>query len=138
MAEQINALLVHANNESYNDLTRVLGLLGIRVIHAQSCKEAAIFLERKGSIDLVFTGTNLMDGGWANVLGLAQRANGYLPVIVVSRMADVALYLEALGNGAFDFVTPPFVSSDLAHIVRSAIYKELISVKQGLAAPPAA
>lgn len=138
MAEQINALLIHAKDESYNDLTRVLGLLGIRVIHVQSCREALIFLERKDAIDLVFTGTNLKDGGWANVLGLAQRVNSYLPVIVVSRMADVGLYLEALEHGAFDFVSPPFVSSDLAHIVRSAIYKELISVKQGLATPRAA
>lgn len=138
MAEQINALLVHTKDDSYNDLARVLGLLGIRVIHAQGCREASIVLGRKGTIDLVFTGTNLPDGGWANVLGLAQRANGYLPVIVVSRMADVGLYLEALGQGAFDFVTPPFVSSELAHIVRSAIYKELISAKQGFASPPAA
>lgn len=138
MAEQINALMVHGKDESYSDLIRVLGLLGIKVIHAQSCTEASILLEKKDGIDLVFTGTNLQDGGWAKVLGLAQRAKSYLPVIVVSRMVDAGLYLDALGQGAFDFVTPPFLTSDLAHIVRSAIYKELVSVKQDLTAPPAA
>lgn len=138
MAEQINALLVHAKGESYSDLTRVLRSLSIKVMEVQSCREAAVRLKSDGAIDLVFAGTNLQDGGWADVLGLAQQAKSYLPVIVVSRMVDVGLYLDALGRGAFDFVTPPFLTSDLAHIVRSAIYKELVSVKQDLAAPPAA
>jgi len=135
MAEQINALLVHAKDESYTDLTRILGLLGIKVIHAQSCRGASTFLERKDAIDLVFTGRNLQDGGWVDVLVLAQRAESYLPVIVVSRKVDARLYLEALGLGAFDFLTPPFVTSDMAHIVRSAIYKGLISGQQNLTAP---
>lgn len=138
MAEQINALLVHAKDESYTDLARVLRLLGIKVIHAQSCREASSLLKRQSAIDLVFAGTNLKDGRWDDVLAQAQRVNGNLPVIVVSGMVDASLYLEVLGRGAFDFVVPPFLTSDMAHIVRSAIYKELVSVKQDLVLPPAA
>ncbi len=136
--EQINALLVHAKDEPYADLTLVLESLSLKVVHAQSCSEASVLLKRQGAIDLIFAGTNLKDGGWAEVLALAQRAKSHLPVIVVSRKVDAGLYLDALGRGAFDFVTPPFLASDLAHIVRSAIYKELVSVKQDLTAPPAA
>lgn len=130
MAEQINALLVHAEDESYSDLTRVLRSLSIEVIRAQSCREASIFLQRKDAIDLVFTGTSLQDGEWDDVLALARRAKSYLPVIVVSQSADPSLYLESIGSGAFELVTPPFQASDLAHIVRSAIYKELNSMKR--------
>lgn len=137
MADQINALLVHAKDESYNDLARILRSLSLKVIHVRSCREASAHLKKQGAVDLVFAGTNLQDGGWIDVLGLAQQAKSYLPVIVVSGIVDVGLYLDALGRGAFDFVTPPFLTSDLAHIVRSAIYKELVSVKQDLAAPPA-
>jgi DNA-binding NtrC family response regulator len=138
MAEQINALLVHAKDQSYADLTPVLGSLSIKVVHAQSFREASVLLKKQGAIDLIFTGTNLEGGGWADVLALAQHAKSYLPVIVVSRIVDAGLYLDALERGAFDFVTPPFLTSDLAHIVRSAIYRELVSVKQDLTAPPAA
>jgi DNA-binding NtrC family response regulator len=138
MAEEINALMVHAKDETHDDLTRVLRSLSIHVLHAKNCKEASLYLKRPGAADLVFAGTNLQDGGWADVLGLAQQSRSYLPVIVVSRMVDVGLYLDALGRGAFDFVTPPFLTSDVAHIVRSAIYKELVSVKAELTAPPAA
>ena len=138
MAEQINALLVHAKDQSYADLTLVLGSLSIKVVHVQSFSEASVLLKRQGAIDLIFAGTNLKDGGWADVLALAQRAKGYLPVIVVSQSADSGLYLESIGRGAFELVAPPFQASDLALIVRSAIYKGLVSVKQDLTAPPAA
>lgn len=137
MAEQINALLVHTQDETYRQLEQVLRSLNIRVIHTRNCREASLHLKPQGGgIDLVFAGANLQDGGWAKVLALVQRAKSYLPVIVVSPMVDVGIYLDALGMGAFDFVTPPFLISDLAHIVRSAIYKELVSVKQDMTAPP--
>jgi DNA-binding NtrC family response regulator len=137
MAEQINALLVLTENETLQNLAQTLKCLSVKVIFARNCREAARLLRKEGGIDLVFAGTDLPDGDWADVLGLAQQSRSYAPVIVVSRMVDVGLYLDALGKGAFDFVTPPFMTSDLAHIVRSAIYKELVSVKHDLTAPPA-
>ncbi|TAM78712.1 MAG: response regulator [Acidobacteria bacterium] len=138
MAEQINALLVHAQDETFNHLTRALKSLNVRIVQARNCKEASLLLRKHGTIDMVFTGTNLQDGRWDKVLELAQESKNYLPVIVVSRLVDVKLYLDVLGRGAFDFITPPFLTSDLARILRSAIYKELISVKQDLTAPPVA
>jgi DNA-binding NtrC family response regulator len=137
MAEQINALLVHAWDETFLALAQTLGSLNINVIQARNCREAAHQIKAYGGLDLVFAGTNLQDGVWVDVLELAQQSKKYLPVIVISRMVDGAVYLDALGRGAFDFVTPPFLASDLAHIVRSAVYKELVRVKQDLAAPPA-
>ena len=138
MAEQINALLVHPQDEMFHDLTRVLKSLGMKVIYTGSCREASRLLTKQEAIDLVFVATDLRDGGWADVLAQAQQSRSYLPVIVISRMVDAGLYLDAIGRGAFDFVTPPFLTSDMAHIIRSAIYKELVSVQQSLTAPPAA
>jgi DNA-binding NtrC family response regulator len=138
MSEQINALMVHGQDETFNDLGRTLKTLGIGIAHAGNYKEAAKLLKAQSAIDLVFTGTDLQDGGWADVLALSQQSKPYTPVIVVTRIVNVRLYLDALGTGAFDYVSPPFLPSDLAHIVRSAIYKELVSVQRDMAAPPAA
>jgi DNA-binding NtrC family response regulator len=138
MPEQINALLVHAQDDTFLDLARVLKSLSIRVIHAQNCQEASQVVKSRGEVDLVMAGIALPDGTWGDILRLAQQSKRFLPVIVVSRTVDVGLYLDALEKGAFDFVTPPFLASDLAHIVRSAIYKELVSVKQDLGATFAA
>jgi len=138
MAEQINALVVHAYDETFHELLQVLGTLGIKVVHARNCREASLLFKKDVGVDLVFAGTGFQDGGWADVLQLAQRLKSYLPVIVISQIVDVRLYLEVLGSGAFDYVTPPFLASDMAHLVRSAIYKGLVSEKQDLTAPPVA
>lgn len=138
MAEQINALFVHAQDETFHDLAQALRSLSIVVVHARNFQEASLLFKRRSEVDLVFAGVALPDGSWVDVLRLAQQSKSFVPVIVVSGMVDVGLYLEALEEGAFDFITPPFLTSDLAHVVRSAIYKELVSAKHGLTAPRAA
>jgi DNA-binding NtrC family response regulator len=138
MAEQINALVVSGDDEIFDELRRTLETLGIVVTHARNCHEASRLLKNHKGIDVIFTETDLQDGNWADTLRLAQRLMNYAPVIVVSRNVDVGLYIETIDRGAFDFVTPPFLTSDLAHIVRSAVYKELLSVKQDMTARPAA
>ncbi|MEJ2007264.1 MAG: response regulator [Acidobacteriota bacterium] len=137
MAEQITALVVHRRDEAFQGLAKVLGRLGLEVVHARSCEEAVRLFKQSKPVDLIFAGVELPDGGWTDVLILSGQSKTYLPVIVVSQMVDIELYLDALGSGAFDYITPPFVASDLAHIIRSAIYKELVSVKQNLSAQQA-
>jgi FixJ family two-component response regulator len=34
---------------------------------------------------------------------------------------DTRFYVEAIQTGAFDFLAPPFVATDLAYVVRSAL-----------------
>lgn len=134
MAEQIRALVVHRRDEAFQALAEVLNRLGIEVVHARNCEEGARLFKQAKPLDMVFSGVDLPDGNWTDMLILAGQSKSYLPVIVVSQMVDIELYLDALGSGAFDFITPPFLTSDLAHIIRSAIYKELVSVKQNLSA----
>lgn len=135
MAEQINAVIVQDRQEIFSDLEQVLQSLGIQVVRSKNCREASLILKRRVDIDLVFSGAALPDGSWADVLEQTRRLGHFVPLIVVSPIADVGLYLDALGKGAFDFITPPILVSDLAHIIRSAIYKELVNAKQNLSAP---
>lgn len=41
-------------------------------------------------------------------------------MIVVGRIANVRFYVEVIEGGAFDFISPPFVGSDLAYVLRCA------------------
>ena len=68
---------------------------------------------------LIFTDT-APEGLWADVLALASQAPQLVNVIAVSRWVDTRLYIKVIEAGAFDFLAPPFSSTDLAHIVRSA------------------
>jgi len=69
---------------------------------------------------LVFTESVLPGGSWVEVVKLAAEAQKPVNVIVVARLADVRLYLDAIVGGAFDFIVPPLTGNELAHVVRSA------------------
>lgn len=127
MGESIHAVLVHNHSERFNSLKAALDGLGITTHRARTCKEASFLLKNSSYAELVFTDTALPDGTWLDILKLAERSSDYLPVIVMSREANVDLYLNALDEGAFGFITPPFLAAGLAHIIRSAVYQELVS-----------
>jgi FixJ family two-component response regulator len=52
---------------------------------------------------------------------LAEKATQPVNVIVVSRVVDTRFYVQVIEAGAFDFIAPPFNSTDLAYVVRSAM-----------------
>jgi FixJ family two-component response regulator len=70
---------------------------------------------------LVFTEAKLPDGTWADVVKQALGARKPVKVIVVSRLADVSLYMDTMDGGAFDFIVPPLSPSELTHVVKCAV-----------------
>ena len=120
MRKEIVALLVHNQSEHMQALAVRLEDQGIRVHHARTRQAAAQELKRADPPHLVFSDTALRDCDWTHIVLLAGRASQPVNVIVVTRVMDTKLYLEALEGGAFDFIVPPFASLDLAHVVRCA------------------
>ena len=120
MRKEIVALLVHDQAEHMQALATTLLGQGVRVYHARTCQAAAHELKRADPPHLVFTDSVLRDGDWTDIVLLAGSASQPVNVIVVTRVMDTTLYLEALEGGAFDFIVPPFASLDLAHVVRCA------------------
>ena len=118
--DMIHALLVHDQEGPLRELELLLKQQGFHTSRARTCAAAKLALAGHQPPRLVFTDTVLPDGTWAEIVDLARRTHTSVPVILVSRLACVRLYLEALENGASDFIVPPFRDSDLAHIVRSA------------------
>ncbi len=51
---------------------------------------------------------------------LGARAPQAVRVIVVARVVNTRLYVEALEAGAFDFIVPPFEVPALEHVVTCA------------------
>jgi DNA-binding NtrC family response regulator len=121
MKESITALFVHHNSETLAALKGALECQGMSIVHAESRAQAKTMLGEQNPAPLVFTATQLPDGTWADILAEAGRAAQPVNVIVVSRVVDTRFYVEVIGTGAFDFLAPPFVSTDLAHVVRNAL-----------------
>ncbi len=125
MGEKIKTLMIYDKSEPSEELRKVLKRLGMEIRHVRNCGEASRLFKEANSAELVFTDTTLPDGTWEDVLRMAQQAGFFLPVIVVSRIADIDLYLKTLESGAFDFVIPPFLSIDMANVTGAAMYEKL-------------
>ena len=121
MTEGITALLVHENSETLTTLKGALERQGVCLLQAESRAQAKRLLGGLNPAPLVFTDTQLPDGTWADILALAGKAAQPVNVIVVARVVDTRFYVEAIETGAFDFLAPPFVASDLAYVLRSAL-----------------
>src|SRR5208337_953135 len=113
--------LVHQNSETLAALKGALERQGMRVAHAESRAQAKRVLGGLNPTPLVFTDTQLPDGTWADILAVAEKAAQPVNVIVVARVVDTRFYVEAIQTGAFDFLAPPFVATDLAYVVRTAM-----------------
>jgi DNA-binding NtrC family response regulator len=121
MKEACLVLFVHDESEPLIALEKALEGQPMHVCHARNCREALGLLVNSKPPHLVFTDTTLPDGTWVDVLALAAKALAPVNVIVVARWVDIRLYVEVIDCGAFDFLVPPFVPSDLAHVVRCAV-----------------
>jgi DNA-binding response OmpR family regulator len=121
MQGEFAALLVHDPEEPFQALEQSLLNLGIQTQHAHTCSEVSAALRGARSPGLVLTVTTLADGTWADVLSLASMNREAVPVIVVSRLVDIDLYLQTLDSGASDFIVPPLSPAELAHVVKAAI-----------------
>ena len=70
--------------------------------------------------DVILLDQKLPDGDGAEVLKAVQIAEPSTAVVMLSAYGTVELAVEAMRNGAFDFLTKPFSSDNLRAVVRRA------------------
>jgi len=132
MTHGITAMVVHQNSEILASLISALERQGMSILQADSRARAIQMLGGQNPAPLVFTDTKLPDGTWVDILVEAERAAQPVNVIVVARVVDTRLYLDTIETGAFDFIAPPFVATDLQHVVRSAL--DNVAARRGIRA----
>jgi FixJ family two-component response regulator len=115
------ALLVGKQDELFQALGFTLASVGIKTIHAEDYSEISTLLSAISLPDIIFANTHLPGGAWKEVRSLISTSSRSVPMVLVSPVVDIRLYLNALEGGAVDFIVPPFRPSDLAFIVSSAI-----------------
>lgn len=120
MSHGRTVLLVSAGGGTHAALQNVLKDAGVEVHFAESCAEVQKILKGLKIPEVLFADTDLPDGTWMDILALAKRAHQCVPVVVVSRVVDVNLYITALESGASDFIVPPFYRQDIAHVLQCA------------------
>jgi DNA-binding NtrC family response regulator len=121
MRRKFTVLLVHHRNDRFGTLNQILETLSIKVIRARNAQEAEAQLCEVPCPHLVLTDAVLPDGNWMDVLDVAAKAAEPVNVIVVSPVTDIKLYLDAMDQGAFDFMTDTFTIPEIVHILKCAL-----------------
>jgi len=114
------AVLVCENDGVFGELHRVLEALGLEAVWVHGCKDLQSRLQDLGAL-AVFTEATLVDGRYRDVCRIASQPAPPLPVIVVSPFVDTDLYLDSMENGASDFIVPPFLSTEVAYVLMTAL-----------------
>jgi DNA-binding response OmpR family regulator len=115
-----SVLLVHNEPDAFCALEEALHEQDIRTCHAHDRAEARALLKRAG-IDLVLTDAVLPGATWKDVIRLVRQVAKGTPVIVMSRIVSMRLYLDTQDGGAADFIVPPLTGRELAYVLKVAM-----------------
>lgn len=120
MSEKRPLLVVDDDSETLGYLETVLRSSGYEVVAAADLPAARRALESR-RFDMVLTDLSLPEGSGLDVLEAARKADPVTVGIVLSGHGTVNSALEALRQGAYDYLVKPCASDILLAAVRRAL-----------------
>ena len=119
MSEKVSILIVDDEESVRDSLYNWFIEDGYEVSSAENAKEAFSLLESK-SYDIILADIKMpgMDG--LEMHRRIKAINTDSIVIIMTAFASVTTAVQALKDGAYDYVTKPFDPDDLSHLIRNA------------------
>ena len=123
----MNSILVVDDELSMREfLDILLTEEGYAVSFAASGEEACSKLNRE-IFDLVITDIRMEDIDGIRVLRKAKEVNPETAVIIISAFATAETAVEAMKDGAYDYIPKPFNTDEFKKILRDALHKKTVS-----------
>ena len=116
-------LLVDDDQSLREVLTYILAKEGYEVLCATGGKEALRFIEKE-SYDLLLCDIRLGDMTGLEVLKASKRKHPLVTVIMISAYATAETAVEAMNEGAFDYVPKPFENEELIQTISKALERK--------------
>ena len=126
-------ILVVEDDAVARDLLReILSAEGFAV---DAVDDGAPAVERaaSGRYDLVVSDIRMERVGGMDVLRAFSEKSPGTPVIIITAFGDVTGAMEAIGHGAYDYVSKPFNVEDLRQTVARALERRRLSAEAGAA-----
>lgn len=119
MAKNISILIVDDERSVRDSLYNWFIEDGYRVTCAEDAKQALLVLEHE-NYDIILADIKMpgMDG--LEMLRRIKTIRQEAIVIMMTAFATVSTAVQALKDGAFDYVTKPFDPDELSHLIRNA------------------
>jgi DNA-binding NtrC family response regulator len=101
-------------------LSELLGKAGLEPIPAASAEQALQFF-RTNEISAVITDIKMAGMSGLDLLAEIKKYDEEIPVIVLTAYSSIESAVAALRNGAYDYISKPFVNEDLLRRLKNAI-----------------
>ncbi len=120
-------ILVVDDERSLREMLSVLlRRSGHVVTVAEGQTAAATELAQDPPFDLVITDLSMPDGSGMGVLNAARARDEATQVIMITAYATTAQAVEAMRQGAYDYIQKPFKNNELIAVVEKALEKRAI------------
>jgi len=122
----MNSILVVDDELSMREFLEILlAKEGYYVRCASNGEEACSILDRK-KFDLVITDIRMDAVDGLGVLRKTKEINSETPVIIISAFATAETAVEAMKDGAYDYIPKPFEVDEFKKIIRDALHKKTV------------
>ena len=98
-----NVLIVDDEEKLRNLLKRIIGLEGFSVFEAPNLSQALTILNRN-TIDIILCDVKLPDGSGVDFVSEVRLKYPGTPVILLTAFGNIADGVQAMKNGAFDYI----------------------------------
>jgi len=123
----MNSILVVDDELSMREFLEILlAKEGYTVRCASNGEEACSILD-KDTFDLIITDIRMDAVDGLGVLRKTKEVNSETPVIIISAFATAETAVEAMKDGAYDYIPKPFEVGEFKKIVRDALHKKTVS-----------
>jgi two-component system nitrogen regulation response regulator GlnG len=113
-------LVVDDEPEIRNILAQILQMEGVEVITAPDGYQAMQKINF-ASPDAVLLDVRMPGLSGMDVLRKVRETNGDLPIVLITAYSDVHQAVEAMREGAYDYLTKPFDNQEVVRVARRAL-----------------
>lgn len=110
-------------------LARIIGLEGFEVFTADCCKAGLKQLEQNRP-DVILCDVRLPDGNGVELITEIKKLNPQVEIILLTAHGNIAGGVQAIKNGAFDYITKGDDNNKIIPLINKAVEKVLITRKQ--------
>ncbi len=121
-------LVVDDEDELRVSLSKVLQRSGYAVEGCGSVAKALDWLT-EGSFDLLVTDFKLPDGDGLELMRQARVIAPDLEVVLITAFGNIPLAVDAIKQGAYDFLTKPFKRAELERVVARALERQALAAE---------
>ncbi len=118
-------LIVDDEASVRSSLEMALGRAGYVTRTAESGNQALALLDSQ-SVDIVLSDLKMPDGDGMDLLHGIKQVHPNIEVILLTGYGTIEKAVEAMKDGAYDFVTKPFKKATILSIVERAVERQLL------------